>query len=118
MPETTTSSESNVQQMINKTKAVAIFINQVGIPSLIVLTLMSLIAATWMGKIPSPMVTSAAFEDHVRRADERHDAIVRNSEAQVDVLKEMKTALKGINCDLKHTDAARLACFKELNGAN
>lgn len=118
MTDSQASSNEHIQQMISKTKAVAIFINQVGIPSLIVIVFVGLIAGTWMGKIPSPVVTSAAFEDHVRRSDERHDAIVRNSDAQVEVLRETKTVLKGISCDLKPTDKERILCFKEMNAPN
>ena len=112
------SSNDHVQQMITKTKAIAIFINQVGIPSLIVVVFVGLIAGTWMGKIPSPVVTSSDFADHVRRSDERHDAIVRNSDAQVEVLRETKTVLKGISCDLKPSDKERILCFKTINGSN
>jgi len=104
--------------MAMKAKTIGIFINQVGLPTLIILVFVGLIASTWAGKVPSPIVTSSEFRDHVIRSDQRHDEIVRNSNAQIEVLKEMKNALRGINCDLKPSDRERITCFKDMNEPN
>lgn len=118
MTETAHESDSNTVRMLNRTKAIAIFINQVGIPSIIILVFVGLITATWMGKIPSPVVTSTDFNNHIIRTEERHDAIIRNTDAQVEVLRETKTVLKSISCELKPTDRERVECFKEMNEQN
>ena len=104
--------------MAMKAKMVGIFINQVGVPTFIIIVFVGLIASTWVGKVPSPIVTSSDFHDHVIRSDQRHDEMVRNSNAQIEVLKEMKTVLRGINCDLKQSDRERVVCYKEMNEPN
>lgn len=91
-------------------KAVGAFVNQVGIPSLIVLFILGITGAIAFQRIPSPFVTSLEFQAH--QIETR--SMLPVLQEQTEVLQEMKGALQGIRCDQKPTNEERLRCFQHL----
>jgi len=93
-----------------KAKAAGAFVNQVGIPSLIVLFILGITGAIAFQRIPSPFVTAREFDEHQRETR----SMIPVLEKQTEVLSELKGAVQGIRCDQKPTNEERLKCFQNL----
>ena len=117
MAESTASNES----MLNKARELEKFISKVGIPSLIVLVILGVIVSMLVGYVDSPLITKSAFQSHILTNDQIHDAMIKNSTANTEALRQITSELRelrlGMNCDRKRTDADKLRCYQSMNGS-
>lgn len=108
--------------IITKVRVVETFISKVGIPSLIVLVILGSSVATFFGYADPPVVTKSSFQSHVLANDQIHDAMIKNSTANTEALRQITAELRelrlGMKCDRKPNDREKLRCYQELNGAS
>ena len=100
---------------MEKAKAAGLFINQVGIPAVIILFFLIALGAMIFGKVDVPVVTKAQFKEAMERNIEMHTAIVENARANTKALERTSDALGKVVCEIKPKDVEKLACFRDLN---
>lgn len=98
-----------------KAKAAGLFINQVGIPAVIILFFLIMLGAVVFGKVDPPVVTRGQFKDAMERNIEMHNAIIENAQANTKAVEKSTAVLQRISCEMKRTDAERLKCFRDTN---
>jgi hypothetical protein len=99
---------------MSKARAAGIFINQVGIPAVIILFFLIVLGAVVFGKVDSPVVTRGQFKDAMERNIEMHRAIIETAEANTSAAEKTAKVLDRINCELKHADIEKLKCFRDI----
>jgi peroxiredoxin family protein len=119
---TTTSISTDSSGWVNKAKVLIMLVNQVGIPSLIILFFFTFVGLTWLGKIPSPFVgkhdvdaLQIKLDEHSAKNTEAHKSIMDQGRQNVEVLQEVKQSLKTVNCSMQTPDISKIKCFEKLN---
>ena len=95
---------------LQKANELKTFIGLVGIPAMIIIVFLVLIAGTWMGYFDSPLVSKRAFEHHERVLNEA----VNELESQTRVLEQLRMSLRSVRCEVKQTVNERVRCFNRL----
>lgn len=116
MAESSTSNEA----MITRARVLETFISKVGIPSLIILVILGVVVSMLVGYVDSPLITKSAFQSHILTNDQIHDAMIKNSTANTEALRQITSELRelrlGMNCDRKASDRDKLRCYQDING--
>jgi len=98
-----------------RAKVAGDFINRVGLPSVIVIFLLVIVAAIIFGKVESPVVTKSQFKEAESYNRQVHEALIDDARAQTKATQETAIVLRAISCELKHSDTERLKCFRSIN---
>lgn len=103
-----------------KARIVEKFISNVGLPIFIILVIIGVIVAMLVGYVDSPIITKSMFQSHALVNDQIHDAMIKNSTANTEALRQITSELRslrlGISCDRKANDRDKLRCYQENNG--
>lgn len=92
------------------------FINNVGIPSILILGFSGLMGATWLGYLEPPWRdgTNAEHQHIQQELRIAVETMTHSHEAQTQVLQQAVAVLKEMRCDLKPTNEARIRCFRNV----
>ena len=99
----------------DKAKAAGLFINQVGIPAVIILSLLTYVGAVLVGKVDSPVVTKQQFQDAMTRNLDMHNAIIENARANTKAVEKATRSLERMECKSKPSKDDQLKCLLEID---
>lgn len=94
------------------------FINEVGLPSVVVMVIVGVSTSILMGWTPSPWVSKDDFRLHVTTNDTMHASMLQQSSQNTEALKAITEAMQAMNCDNKKADLDKLKCFRRMNGGD
>ncbi len=98
-----------------KAKAAGTFINQVGIPSLIILFVLWYLGMVMVGRAEWPIVTKKQFTDAQTQNMELHTAIIENARANTKAVEKSTNVLQRLDCEHKPSKDEKLDCFRDIN---
>lgn len=99
----------------NRARILAAFINGVGLPVFIVVTLMVFIGLASTGYVSAPWISAKQFEEHQKDMLSIQSVQVESTKEQTKVLTNMQSILKGIACNQYPTDQLKLQCFLRID---
>lgn len=93
---------------LQKAMIIGRLVNQVGLPSVVIIVMLTWFTAVVFAWVPTPWVSKSEFVMHV----EVTQSMLEQAKANTMATKQMVEAIRAMNCELK---VNKLACYRSLN---